>query len=255
MSVDESKRFFMRKILEIVLILSLFSLCLIFPFFTMGNFHSSASVPPFAKEGAYALYSGNGGFVAFLSGASANISYYVYNVYPNGTMRVFVNVSLSLGTEVANGSTTVAENITDSAYYPSIMPAISPANLTGEPIVFQNITCTFVQNSKLTVPAGNFNATEYQGENANGTTVHYWFDRATGLSLEMVQPASYFQLIQSNIAIPLSTQTAIQSEIPFLVVFFVGWAGAGLFFYALVRHYTRKAKKTGGTKQEIPVNK
>ena len=245
----------MRRIVEVASVLLVLSLCLVFPFFTLSHSYGTAAIPPFAKAGAYALYSGNGGFEAFLGGASANISYYVYNVYPNDTMNVFVNASLSLGSEVTNGSTIVAENVTDSVYYPRIMPAISPANITGAPIVFQNITCTFLQNARLTVPAGNFNATEYQGKDVNGTTIHYWFDRATGLSLEMVQPASYFQLVQTNIATPLSTPTALQSELPFLAVFFVGWAGAGLFFYALVRHYTRKGKKSKTNKQEVPVKK
>jgi hypothetical protein len=235
----------MRKALVLTSLLVIFSLTMSFPFFSIANYHySSAQSPPYARVGAYALYSGDGGFVAFLSGASANISYYVYDVYSNGTMNVFVNASLSLGTEVTNGSTSVAKNVTDSISSPSIMPAISPEYLTGGTIVFENITCTFVENSMLTVPAGNFNATEYQGKDENGTTIQFWFDRSTGLSLEMVQPASYFQLIQSNIAIPLSTQTAIQSELPFIAIFVVGWAGAGALFYAVIRHYTKKAKES-----------
>lgn len=247
----------MRSAVALVSLLALLSATLIFPVFAVNEYHYSfAANPPFAKVGAYALYSGNGGFVAFLGGASANISYYVYDVYPNGTMNVFVNASLSLGTEVTNGSTTVAKNVTDSITSPEIMPAVSPAALTGGTLVFQNVTCTFVQNAQLTVPAGNFNATEYQGKNANGTTIHYWFDRATGLSLEMVQPASYFQLVQSNIAIPTSIQTPIQSELPFLVVFIVGWVGAGLFFYAVIHHYTKKSKKSLKTEtKKLPTSK
>lgn len=240
----------MSRALGLTFLLAVISMSLIIPVCVVSRAHySSAANPGYAKVGAYALYSGNGGFVAFLSGASANISYYVYDVYPNGTMTVFVNASLSLGTEVTNGSTTIAKNVTDSILYPSFMPAISPANLTGGTIEFQNVTCSFVQNAKLTVPAGIFNATEYRGVDSNGTTVHYWFDRDTGLSLEMVEPSSYFQLVQSNIALPISTPTAIQSELPFIIIFIAGWVGAGLFFYALIRHYTKRAKQKAGLKE------
>lgn len=247
----------MRRVLVMATLLVMLSLALSLPIFSIANHDfSSAQSPAYARVGAYALYSGDGGFVAFLSGASANISYYVYDVYSNGTMGVFVNASLSLGTEVENGTTTVAKNVTDSITSPSILPAISPEDLTGGTIVFENITCAFVENSMLTVPAGDFNATEYQGKDANGTTIQYWFDRSTGLSIEMVQPASYFQLIQSNIATPVSTQTAIQSELPFIIIFVVGWIGAGLLFYAVIRHYTKKGKALAeANKQGIPAMK
>ena len=209
--------------------------------------------PPYAQVGAYALYSGDGGFVAFLSGVSANISYYVSDVYPNDTMHVLVNASITLGTEVTNGSTIVTKNVTDSVYSPDLLPAIPPENLIPGKITFENVTCDFVKNAVLTVPAGEFNATEYQGKDANGTTVYFWFDRPTGLSLEMVQASSYFQLIQSNIAEPVGTQTPLQSELPFILIFVTGWAGAGLLFYFTIRHYTRKSKQStlDDKKQEL----
>lgn len=205
--------------------------------------YSTNTTPAYARVGAYALYSGDGGFVAFLSGVSANISYFVRSVFPNNTMLVFVNASITLGTEVANGSTTRQENVTDPVYAPEILPAVPAQNLTSNQIMFENITCNFVKNSMLTVPAGQFNATEFQGKDANGTAENFWFDRSTGLSIEMVQSSSYFQLVNSNIATPVRIQTPLQSELPFIIVFIAGWVGAGLLFYFLIRYYSTKAKK------------
>ena len=219
-----------RQSLVLVILLLLASVILLSGFNSFNRSYGYAADPPYAKVGAYALFSGDGGFVAFLSGVSANISYFVSDVYPNSTMRVYVNASLTLGTEVPNGSTIVTKNVTDPIYSPSLFPAIPPENLTSGQMTFENVTCTFVKNAMHTVPAGTFNATEYQGKDSNGTTVYFWFDRPTGLSLEMDQASSYFQLVVSNIAAPLGTQTPFQSELPFILVFVAGWACAGLLF-------------------------
>lgn len=232
------------------MLLLLASVGLLSGFNSLNRSYGYAADPPYAKVGAYALYSGDGGFVAFLSGVSANISYFVSDIYPNSTMRVFVNASLTLGTEVPNGSTIVTRNVTDSIYSPTLFPAMPPENLTSGQITFENITCSFVKNAMHTVPAGTFNATEYQGKDPNGTTVYFWFDRPTGLSIEMDQASSYFQLVTSNIAAPLGTQTPLQSELPFILIFVAGWAGAGLLFYLLIRHYSRKAKRSALVENE-----
>jgi hypothetical protein len=205
--------------------------------------HASTINPAYAKTGAFAFYSGDGGFVAFMSGVSANITYYVTNVYPNNTMEVLVNANLSMGTEVSTAPTIVTENLTDSISNPHILPALPPQDLTGAHIVFQNITCSFAGFSVIQVPAGRFNATEFQGKDTNGTTLDFWFDRSTGLSLQMVEAASYFQLIQTNIATPISTQPAEQAEAPFVIIFVVGWAAAGLLFYSVIKHYTKRGSK------------
>lgn len=239
----DSNRSVMFRRYKIVLSVTVFSLLIMLQTpLAVNHLNSYASTPPYARVGAYALYSGDGGFVAFLSGVSANISYYVTSVYPNNTMVVFVNASISLGTEVSNGTTTRQENVTEPVYSPKILPAIPAQDLAASEITFESIQCKFVKNSMLTVPAGRFNATEYQGQGVNGTT-YFWFDRATGLALEMVQSTSYFQLIDSNIATPLNVQAPIQSEIPFILIFITGWVGAGLLFYFLIRYYSRRAKR------------
>jgi hypothetical protein len=220
-----------------VLALSLLVL-LISPSFFRGS--TADSTTAYAKVGAYAFYSGTGGFIAFMSGVSANITYTVTDVYPNNTMRLQINSNLSLGTEVSTAPTVTNESLTDSISRPKVLPVMPAQDLNGSKILFQNVSLNFVGNSNLPVPAGRFNATEYEGKNANGTVLQFWFDRATGLALQEVEAASYFQLVETNIATPLSTPTALQSETPFIVVFFVGWAGAGLLFYAVYRHYTKK---------------
>lgn len=71
----------MHRVFSIATLLVLIFSSLIVPLFGGGsNYFSSADNPAYARVGAYALYSGNGGFVAFLSGVSANISYYVHAI-------------------------------------------------------------------------------------------------------------------------------------------------------------------------------
>jgi hypothetical protein len=210
---------------------------------TSFSFTSSQPYPPYATEGAYAYYSGDGGFIAFLSGVSGNITYTVTNVFSNDTMNVWLNGNLSLGTELTINVSTVSENFTDSVFAPKVLPAVPPSNLTAKSIVFQNFTCQFVAYEEETVPAGTFNTTEYQATDPNGTTLDFWFDRSSGLAVQMVEPGSYFQLITSNIAIPLSTQSAIASELPFILVFVAGWAGAGALFFWVRRYYIKKSER------------
>ena len=213
------------------------------PLFSNPAASSGSNFPPYAKAGGYAFYSGNGGFIPYMSGVSANISYYVEDVFQNNTMSLMVNANLSMGTEVSTAPTVVNENLTDYISNPRFLPAVMPQNLTSQNIVFQNISCKFVGNSNLQVPAGKFNATEFQGQNVNGTILDFWFDRSSGLALQMVEAASYFQLIQTNIATPLSTQQPIQAEAPFIIIFVVGWGAAGLLFYGVVKYYSRKGRK------------
>jgi hypothetical protein len=228
---------------ELVVAFLLFSLATIALGSTLSTAGSAENYPAYAKVGAYAFYSGNGGFIAYMSGVSANITYTVTNVFTNNTMSLAVNANLSLGTEVTTTPSIVSENLTDSVFNPRVFPALPPQDLNGSRIVFQNISCTFVGNSILPVPAGKFNATEFQGKDANGTVLEFWFDRSTGLALQEVEAASYFQLIKSNIATPVSTPSAIQTESPFIIVFIVGWTGAGLLFYGVYRYYNKKAAK------------
>jgi hypothetical protein len=242
----------MRKSFALALTLSLLIVCSLVVVDSSSEAHEIAplasallsnSYPAYAKVGAFANYSGSGGFIAFLSGVSTNITYDVTGVYSNNTMEVFVNATISLGTEIQNDTSTYTMNLTDSIYSPKVMPVIPPQDINADTIVFQNVTCNFVKDVELTVSAGTYNAAEFQGKNANGTMLQFWFDRDSGLALEMVEPGSYIQLIQTNIATPLSVQSQFSSYLPYIVIFIVGWAGAGLCFFAVIRHYSHKGRK------------
>ncbi len=237
----------MRIFAAAFVVLTIFCLALAIPnLFGIEQSFGDNAYPDYAKVGAFAFYSGDGGYIAFLSGVSGNISYYVTNVYSNYSMRIFVNANLSLGTEVTTNVSMVSENLTDSIFAPKILPAVPVQNLTMSNIIFQNINCTFLANNdQFNVPAGNFNATEFQGKDANGTSLYFWFDRSSGLAIEMLEAGSYFQLINSNIAIPSSTQSSFLAELPFILIFVVGWAAAGLLFYSVRRHYLKKSQVEG----------
>jgi hypothetical protein len=214
------------------------------------SYASSTSYPSYARIGAHAFYSGSGGSYAFLSGVSGNVSYYVSNVYPNNnSMRVIVDENITLGTEATTNNTMISLNVTDSIFAPTTLLAVPPANLTSNKILFENMTCTFIENGDPTVPAGTFNASEFQGTDSNGTVQDFWFDRASGLVIEMIEPgyATYYQLISSNIAIPVRSQSTLAAEIPFILVFAIGWAGAGVLFYMVRRHYIRKSERENKT--------
>jgi hypothetical protein len=233
--------------------LAVLIICLPFPLLIKPSYGSVSTYPSYAKVGAYAFYAGDGGFIAFLSGVSGNISYTITDVYPNGTMNLLVNANLSLGTEVTNNVSTVVENLTDYVFAPRILPAVPPQDLNGSEINFQNVSFTFVANNgQYTVAAGTFNATEYQAS-ANGTTLTFWFDRPSGLAIEMLESGSYFQLVTSNIAVPLAVQSSFQSYLPYILVFVTGWTAAGLLFYGVRRYYIKKSERQ--FKNEIQINR
>ncbi len=243
----------MLRIRIVLIALALLFICSPFPLLSSPIFGSSLNYPPYAKVGAYAFYGGDGGYIAFLSGVSGNISYYVTDVYPNSSMRLMVDANLSLGTEVTNNVSITSENLTDSIFTPRFLPAVPPQDLTESSIMFQNISCTFVaNNAQYLVAAGAFNATEYQAT-VNGTVLTFWFDRPSGLAIEMLEAGSYFQLVDSNIAVPLAVQSQFQSYLPYIEVFVTGWAAAGLLFYAVRRYYVRKSERK--FKQEYELSK
>ena len=243
MRMPHRPKYFFVAILISFVILTSFS---VHYFFQSSYASSSTLYPPYATVGAYAFYSGSGGSYAFLSGVSGNISYYVSNVYSNNnSMRIVVNENITLGTESTTNTTMISQNVTDSIFAPTTFLAVPPANLTSNKIVFENMTCTFVEDGNPNVPAGTFNATEFRGINSNGTVQDFWFDRSSGLVIEMVEPgyATYYQLVNTNIAIPVQAQSQIAAEIPFIIVFAVGWAGAGVLFYVVRLHYIKKSER------------
>ncbi len=201
----------------------------------------SVALPPFATTGAFANYAGDGGFIAFMSGVSGNISYFVSGVFPNGSMTLEVTGNLSLGTEVGIPTSNVSLILTDQSSSPKYFPAVSPADFFRQ-INFQNISCNYVGSSEITVPAGIFNSVEYQGTGVNGSVLDFWFDNATGLALQMSGSAAELQLTKSNIAQPLALQSPANATLPIIAVFVVGWAFAGALFYAVRRYYLKKNK-------------
>lgn len=208
---------------------------------SLAHASSTVAFPAYATSGSFANYTGSGGFIAFLSGVSGNITYYVNSVSPNGTMKISVNGNLSLGTEAGIPASQVSETLNDSAFDPRILPAVPPQNLTNAKIDFQNITCYFVKNAAVTVPAGTFNATEFQGTGVNDSVLDFWFDRPSGLAVQMAGSAAEFQLLNSNIAVPIGlSSNAYGTQI--IIVFLVGWTGAGLLFYSVRRYYLKKSK-------------
>jgi hypothetical protein len=220
--------------------------------FPLANATSPALFPAYASVGAFANYTGSGGFIAFLSGVSGNLTYFVSSVYSNGTMLVNIKGNLSLGTEVGIPTSQVSENLTDSVFHPRILPAIPPQNLTAEKIIFQNITCSFVKNSAISVPAGTFNATEFQGTGANGSVLDFWFDRSSGLAVQMAGSGAEFQLLNSNIAVPIGFQSDSSIGTQIIVVFIAGWMGAGLLFYSVRRYYLKKSKFIRSPANNLP---
>ena len=220
--------------------------------FPLASATSPAPFPAYASVGAFANYTGSGGFIAFLSGVSGNLTYYVNSVYSNGTMLVNIKGNLSLGTEVGIPTSQVSENLTDSVFNPRILPAIPPQNLTAEKIIFQNITCSFEKNSAISVPAGTFNATEFQGTGANGSVLDFWFDRSSGLAVQMAGSGAEFQLLNSNIAVPIGFESNNSIGTQIIVVFIGGWVGAGLLFYSVRRYYLKKSKFLRSPANNLP---
>jgi hypothetical protein len=213
---------------------------------------ATSSSPPYATVGAFANYTGDGGFIPFLSGVSGNLSYLVTNVLSNGSMSLLVTGNLSMGTEVGIPTSNVSLSLMDSIETPTYFPAIPPQALLSHQIIFQNITCNFVKNDVVTVPAGTFDSVEYQGTGANNSILDFWFDNQTGLALQMSGTASELQLTYSNIASPLAAQSATNLEIDISAVFIGGWVFAGLLFYAIRRHYIRKSNLRDQKEQNAP---
>jgi len=238
------------RIPQILLVILIFLISIGFFLFNSFTFYSvgstgSSTLPAYATVGAYANYTGSGGFIAFFSGVTGNLSDTVTNVPPNGSMDLFVNGNLSLGTEVDVPTSQISEHLTDSISSPKFFPAIPTQDLLSRQIVFQNISCLFETSTLLTVPAGSFAAVEYQGTGVNDSTLDFWFDNSTGLALQMSGSGAELQLIGSNIARPLSIQSPSAFDLPIIAVFLVGWTVAGLLFYSVRRHYINKSKVDG----------
>jgi hypothetical protein len=197
----------------------------------------------YAKAGAYASYTAEGGFIPFFSGVSGNITYTVKDVFSNGSMALSVFENITAGTDLPPFITTL--NITDSAQYPRNFPAVPPSSLATGLISFQNTTATFYTNATISVPAGTFEAMGFEGTN-NGTTAHFWFDSSTGLAVEMDSGASALQLDSSNIATPAGPPASASGELAYVLVFVVAFVLGGGSYLWVRHHYGGGTAKGSG---------
>ncbi len=209
---------------------------------------ASSAEPTYATPNAFADYQIEGGFVPFFDGVNATFDYNVTAVYGNGSMNVYLVENISQGTEVpTTGNVSV---FLDSVVSPIIFPAVSASALGTNRLIFDNVSCTFVRNFNETVPAGTFNTEEYSGTDSNGTQLHFYIDRASGLAVEMDGGGALEQLTQSNIATPISVPSGTASSIPYVEVFAFGWVLAAIGFLTVRRHYNKKAARLGPVKNE-----
>lgn len=205
---------------------------------------TEAASPPFAREGAFASYTTEGGFIPYFSGVSGNITYTVVGVYPNGSMLLRIFENITAGTDLPPILTTL--NATDRIQNPRVFPSVPLANLTSGRVFFQNVSASYLQNATVSVPAGQFNTMEFTGQGANDTTTHFWFEAATGLVVEENAGTSAVELDSSNIATPIAPSDLYATEVPYLLVFVSAFAIGGGSFLWLRHHYTKSAAKDRG---------
>jgi hypothetical protein len=208
---------------------------------TQSHSYATVNNTPYAAANAYAYYDAEGGFIPFFDGVQANITYSVEQLYPNGTMLIQLNASEAEGNEVP--ITQSLNNYTDSIGNPKIFPAVPLSDLLSNTLFFENVTCTFSKNTTVTVPAGTFDTVEYTSTNASGTRSFFWFDKNTGLVIEMAGQGSAFELISSNIAAPASEPTGVSTSIPFEEVFVVTLGGGALMFVGAWVYFNRKNRR------------
>lgn len=211
---------------------------------------ASSQGPPYARVGAAASYTAEGGFIAYFSGVLGNITYTVTSLFPNGTMLLHVYENITAGQDLPPFITTF--NKTDSVSNPHVFPVVPLSNLSSGRIFFQNVSSSFLVNNTASVPAGVFNTMEFQGKGPNGTTYSFWFDRTTGLVVEENGGASVVELESTNVATPIGPPSGLNGEIPYELVFVIAFAVGGSLFLWIRHHYGRsaaKAKESNGGKR------
>lgn len=201
---------------------------------------AAAGPPSYAVSGAFASYTAEGGFIPFFSGVEGNITYTVTSVYGNGSMALRIFENITAGTDLNPFITTL--NVTDSVGSPATFPAVPISTLSSGHIEYQNVSADFAQNNTASVPAGTFLTMEFTGTDSNGTPVHFWFDRTTGLMVEENSGTSAVQLESTNIATPSGTSGGLNGEVAYELVFVFAFAvGGGAFLY--MRHYYEKSAR------------
>ena len=201
---------------------------------------AASAPPPYAVGGAFASYTAEGGFIPFFSGVEGNITYTVLSVLGNGSMALRIFENITAGTDLNPYVTTI--NVTDSVGDPSTFPAVPVSTLATGHIDYQNVSASFAQNDTSSVPAGTFSTFEFTGRDSNGTSVHFWFDRSTGLMVEENSGTSAVQLESTNIATPVGQAGGFNGEAAYELVFVLAFVVGGGGFLYMRRHYERSAQ-------------
>ncbi len=222
----------------------IFALILIALSSTLTSYSRADSQEPvYAHQGAYIWYVVLGASIAFFDGVAGNITYTVTNVFANNSMRVQVLANISEGSEVPESYQIL--NYTDNIFEPKIFPAVPLSNLSNNSnVFFQNVTCHFVKYQSVTLDPGRFNTSEYQGVDKNGTQYTYYFDRNTGVAVQMSSTAgAAIQLEGSNIVIPDAPPNSISQSLPFYEDFAAAFSVSALIFGAVWWYYRGKNRK------------
>lgn len=210
---------------------------------------SLAYNPSYGVVGSFASYTAEGGFIPYFSGVEGNITYTVAAIFGNGSMGLRIFENITAGTDL--NPFVVTLNVTDSLANPRTFPAVPLSNLTSGHIRFQNVSAAFAQNNTASVPAGTFLTMEFNGVDANGTAIHFWFDRATGLMVEENAGTSVVELDSSNIATPTGPPGGFNGELAYELVFVIAFGLGGSAFLYMRYHYTKsaQARKTAAGKK------
>jgi hypothetical protein len=208
---------------------------------------ASSQPTSYASQGAFAAYTGEGGFVAFNSGAVENITYTVTDVYSNGSMLLHVYQNITAGVDLPQTIQNYSRLV--QVANPTPLPVVPIANLSTGHIFFQNISSSFIANNTASVPAGIFNTMEFSGKDQNNTVYNFWFDRNTGLLVEEYEGVNALELYSSNIATPVGPPSGLNGEVPYELVFVAAFAIGGGMFIWIRHHYGKAALKAATAKK------
>ena len=209
---------------------------------------AEAQQPAYAVQGAYVYYNVQGGSIAFMSGVNGSLIYKVIGVFPNNTMSLQVLANMTQGDEVPTSYQVL--NYTDNILEPTIFPAVPVANLTANSrLVFENVTCSFVKYQSVPLTPGQFNTSEYQGVDKNGTTYTFFFDRTTGVAVQMyTNQGVALQLQSSNVVAADGPVNSGSQVLPYYEDFAAAFGFAALVFGGAYWYYHGKSKKVAISK-------
>lgn len=204
---------------------------------------AEAQQPAYAVQGAYLYYNVQGGSIAFMSGVNGSLIYKVTGVFPNNTMSLQVLANMTQGDEAPTSYQVL--NYTDNIFEPTIFPAVPLANLTANSkLVFENVTCSFVKYESIPLTPGQFNTSEYQGVDNNGTTYTFFFDRATGVAVQMYSNQGVaLQLQSSNVVAADGPANSGSQVLPYYEDFAAAFGFSALVFGGAYWYYHEKSKK------------